>query len=707
MGQDVKQIAVISGSTSTRDRICAQLERMLEDHAKVVGYSVTEGLSCCISADLLVYSSLTLVEEAKGWVDQSCPKIVARRAVDSVQLDQLFHIRRASTVLLVNDDKDSALESIELLTRLGIDHFDMLPWYPELSDAEKAAHVQRCHMAITLGEMGLVPKEMLSAIDLGPRIIDISTIVEILHYLDLLDEKSHFLSATYFATAVKLSKTVHKAMAEQESLNERLMQVLHQINDGLFAYDKEGCIRVFSQKAELIFGMRASRTVGKPLTQVFKNEGLLNYLKAPDTANEAIIRIGGSDYAVQKFESAPGSWMVCTLRNLSELAELEQKRRRQNLQKGHVAKYGFEDIIYESEIMAQTIETAEKIAKTKLSVLIYGESGTGKELFASAMHRVSSVSEGPFLAVNFSALPEDLVESELFGYEEGAFTGAKKGGKAGLFEQADGGTLFLDEIGDISLKIQARLLRVLQEKEIMRVGGTEVIPVDVRIIAATNKPLFEMTQSGKFREDLYYRLKRLSLNPPPLRARREDIALLAAHFLKKNGWKGNLSTDMSATLKKALYDSPWIGNVRELESVTEYLSAVSDPGSPLDLCHLPSDFLKGKGVNGEVVSEMGVNGEELPHFIPPARGDLQAHELFLSQDYYFLLREVKKANDSAHSIGRERLSELACLMGLMLTEDMVRTRLKHLETKGYLHLPKGRRGPVITLLGRQLLEKYE
>lgn len=705
MGQEVKQIAVISGSTSTRDRICAQLERMLEDHAKVVGYSVTEGLSCCISADLLVYSSLTLVEEAKGWVDQSCPKIVARRAVDSVQLDQLFHIRRGSTVLLVNDDKDSALESIELLIRLGIDHFEILPWYPELSESEKQGHVQRCHMAITLGESNLVPKEMLSVIDLGPRIIDISTIVEILHYLDLLDEKSHFLSATYFATAVTLSKTVHKAMAEQESLNERLMHVLHQINDGLFAYDKEGCIRVFSQKAELIFGMRASRSLGKPLTQVFKNEGLLNYLKATESEKEAIIKIAGSDYAVQKFQSAPGSWMVCTLRNLSELAELEQKRRRQNLQKGHVAKYSFEDIIYKSKIMSETIETAEKIAKTKLSILIYGESGTGKELFASAMHRVSPVAEGPYLAVNFSALPEDLVESELFGYEEGAFTGARKGGKAGLFEQADGGTLFLDEIGDISLKIQARLLRVLQEKEIMRVGGTEVVPVDVRIIAATNKPLFEMTQSGKFREDLYYRLKRLSLNTPPLRERREDIALLAVHFLKKNGWGGNIKLDMSQALKEALYNSPWIGNVRELESITEYLSAVCESGQVLDIHHLPRDFYNVAIVNGDDMSLKGFNGEEKPTKDLAFSPELQDHELFLSQDYYFLLKEILRANDKAQSIGRERLSELATERGISLTEDMVRTRLKHLETKGYIHLPKGRRGPVITLLGRQLLSK--
>ena len=298
--------------------------------------------------------------------------------------------------------------------------------------------------------------------------------------------------------------------------------------------------------------------------------------------------INDSTYQLQRFASGKGEWTVCTLRDLADNGAKVLQRRRHNLDKGHVAKYGFEHIVHCSERMQRVIHTAKKIAKTPLAILIYGESGTGKELFASAIHRASEVAEGPFLAVNFSALPEELVESELFGYDEGAFTGARKGGRPGLFEQANGGTLFLDEIGDISLKMQTRLLRVLQEKEVMRVGGSEIIPVEVRIIAATNKSLRDLCNQGQFREDLYYRLKRLSLFLPPLRERREDIPGLVKVFLEKNSWSEPLETSVSPALMAQLSASAWAGNVRELESIIEYLVAVAD-GPILDVADLPDE----------------------------------------------------------------------------------------------------------------------
>lgn len=705
-----KHIGVVTGSDSTRNRLVIQLEKILEGHAQITGYAVTPGLSGRIAADLLVFSSLSLQEEAADWVDDSCPRIIARRAIDSAHLDQLFAIRRGEVALLVNDSKEATFESIELLQLLGIDHIKLLPWYPEMDEAERTSNLNQCHVAITLGEMDLVPSAMLHVVDLGPRIIDLSTIVEILHELDLLDEKSHYLSATYFATIVKMGKTIHKAMAEQEQLNDRLQQVLHQIHDGLFAYDQSGIVRVFSPKCELIFGKRSDRVIGKPLVQGIKNEALLQMLKAPlalHESQEQLINIGGASYQVHRFASGRGDWTVCTLKNLAEAGELEQQRRRQNLQKGHVAKYGFEDICHQSELMRGVIQTAKKIAKTPLSILIYGESGTGKELFASAIHKASSVSEGPFLAVNFSALPEELVESELFGYEEGAFTGAKKGGRPGLFEQAHGGTLFLDEIGDTSLKIQARLLRVLQEKEIMRVGGSEIIPVDVRIIAATNKPLMTLCEQGQFREDLYYRLKRLSLYTPPLRQRREDIPLLAGTFLRKNGWKLPVETSVSSKLMDLLQKSSWKGNVRELESVVEYLVAVAD-GPVLMPSDLPADFFIGleqdcSWQTGDVsVVNGGFNGGEsgeVPHKKEDHRGLLQQIK---GRDYGFLMERIHFYNQMGLSVGREKLAEEAQTANLPLTADMVRSRLKRLEQLGLVEIAKGRRGPRLTPLGQEL-----
>lgn len=697
-----KTIAVIAGSTATRDRLMHQLDKLLDGHAHIEGHSASAGLHCCISADLLVISSQSLVEEAKDWIDQSCPQIIARRAIDSTHLDQLFDLKRGSTVLLVNDDKDATGESIELLKRLGIDHIDLLPWYPEMSEEEKAAHVEKCHTAITLGEAELVPKEMLQVVDLGPRIIDLSTIVEILHHLDLLDEKSHYLSATYFATVVSLSKTIHLAMAKQEQLNDRLAQVLHQINDGVIAYSKEGQIQVFSQKAEIIFGMRSQRALGRPLTQVIKNEALLTHLKEPLEHGEALIPIGGETYAVEKFTSGSEGWTVCTLRSLSEVAELDQKRRRHHLQQGHVAKYSFDDLRHQSNIMKETIETAKKIAKTNLSILIFGESGTGKELFASAIHRHSAVSDGPFIGVNFSALSEELVESELFGYEEGAFTGAKKGGRAGLFEQACGGTLFLDEIGDISPKIQTRLLRVLQEKEVMRIGGNQIIPVDVRIIAATNKPLAKLCEQNQFREDLYYRLKRLSLTTPPLRERREDIPTLLQWFLAKNGWTLDFEESVSPELIRRLVSAPWKGNVRELESIAEYLVAVAE-GSWISEHDLPKDF----NMNEEsqvLTGENGENSTETPDKNPINRLNDPLTLKFASPDYKLILELIKQFNEKGDTVGREKLSKLAQEQGINLTEDKVRTRLKALENQGFIDLTKGRKGPVILPEGREFLK---
>ena len=205
---------------------------------------------------------------------------------------------------------------------------------------------------------------------------------------------------------------------------------------------------------------------------------------------------------------------------------------RTNLMKrGHTSKYDFSNIIGKSKKITETKEIARKLARSNSTLLLIGESGTGKELFAHAIHKASNKQHGPFVAVNFAALPENLLESELFGYEEGAFTGARKGGHAGLFEQAHKGTIFLDEIGDASMKIQARLLRVLQEKEVLRIGGTKIIPIDVRIIAATNKNLEDLVSAGKFREDLFYRLKVLPIRIPPLRERKEDIPLLIEKML--------------------------------------------------------------------------------------------------------------------------------------------------------------------------------
>jgi len=237
----------------------------------------------------------------------------------------------------------------------------------------------------------------------------------------------------------------------------------------------------------------------------------------------------------------------------------------------------FAGIIHQSAKMRHVIETAKMVAKGNSTVLLRGESGTGKELFARAIHRESLRVQAPFIPISCAALPDSLLESELFGYEEGSFTGAARGGKKGLFEQADHGTLFLDEIGEIPTQVQVRLLRVLQEGTIRRVGGTKEISVDVRIVAATHRNLEEMIQKGEFREDLYYRLNVIPLRIPPLRERSEDIPLIAQHLIRKISEKlGKPEIHLTKETIDLLMGQTWPGNVRQLENILERIINVMD-----------------------------------------------------------------------------------------------------------------------------------
>ncbi len=243
--------------------------------------------------------------------------------------------------------------------------------------------------------------------------------------------------------------------------------------------------------------------------------------------------------------------------------------------KGFFAKYGFNDIKGSSSAITETKNVAGSYAFSDSTVLILGETGTGKELFAQSIHNAGSRNGGPFVAVNCAAIPKNLLEAEFFGYTEGSFTGASKGGKAGVFEMAHMGTIFLDEIGEMPLEMQVQLLRVIQEKEIRRIGSDTVIPVDVRVIAATNRDLHSEVLKGNFREDLYYRLDVLELKIPPLRNRREDIAEIAVSFLKASDYKNYKSNEaMWHEIIDELSRYDLRGNIRELQNILERLTVM-------------------------------------------------------------------------------------------------------------------------------------
>lgn len=683
--KEEKVVALITAAETTKKELCSQLSSLLDGYMRVEGYATDEGIQGVVKADLIVLSSSWMVDMVTGYLDPNCPVIVANRSLNMEHLDRLFHIPKDVEVLIVNDELETAVEIIDLLKEIGIDYLRCIPYSP--------GHriIGNPMIAITPGESKLVPSHIEKIIDIGPRIIDITTVIEILRRLDLIDEKSRFISGKYMETIVKLNKQLYDTIEKVDQTNNFLGKVLHQVNDGIIVITNEGSISVFNKKSEEFFGVKASFVIGENINRVIRNKNLCSFLMEKTDIGNQLFKVNDTELMISKFRIETLQSIVCTIINTKETMDMEKKLRQKLIKMGHIGKYHFHNIIGKSPVIQDAIETAQKLAKTDLNILIYGESGVGKELFASAIHNQSARSAGPFLAVNFSSLSEELAESELFGYEEGAFTGAKKGGSIGLFEQASGGTIFLDEIGDVSLRIQARLLRVLQEKQIRRVGGTEIIPVDVRVIAATNKNLGQMCKEALFREDLYHRLKKLYLKIPPLRERLEDIDDLIQHFAHKNG---RADIAMTGEVVKILKSVRWNGNIRELENTVDYLLAVSD-GKMIDVSHLPHDFLELQKDELEIKEPhmVDVNHYHRDHYTDALceRGNLK--------EFHFILKILYEGNESGTTVSRRMVSELAKDQFPTLSADKVRRRADILQQVGLIYKTYGRGGMRLTQEG--------
>lgn len=275
--------------------------------------------------------------------------------------------------------------------------------------------------------------------------------------------------------------------------------------------------------------------------------------------------------------------VLISFQDITQIQKQEATIRKSLSEKGLLAKYSFSNIIHKSSIMNETIEKARRYAATSSNIMLLGESGTGKELFAQSIHNCSQRKDGPFVAINCAALPENLLESELFGYAQGTFTGANKGGKTGLFELAHGGTLFLDEISEVSINMQSKLLRVLQEHEIRRIGDDKVISINVRIICATNQNLKKLVSEGRFRQDLLYRLDVLRIFLPPLRRRDHDVLLIFDNMLQDNYSGTDISVpDLTPDAQNLLLQTPFPGNIRELRNVAERISILHTSPEPID-----------------------------------------------------------------------------------------------------------------------------
>ncbi|MBU8911074.1 MAG: sigma 54-interacting transcriptional regulator [Desulfobacterales bacterium] len=436
-----------------------------------------------------------------------------------------------------------------------------------------------------------------------------------------------------------------------------LNQILDTMAEGLFTLDDQGIITSWNKSMEKITGyseqealgntcslIECSRCFGKKCPADINKCGVIKHGKTE--AKECFVRHkDGHDIAVIKNarlardENDQILGIVETITDLTELKKI--KKTADEAQKKLKKTYRLGNIIGKSAVMQNVFDAIQAVANSRATVLIQGESGTGKELVAKAIHYTGADSSGPLITVNCSALSETLLESELFGHVKGAFTGAHKDRK-GRFEEADGGTVFLDEIGELTPYMQIKLLRVLQEKEIERVGDSKKRKIDIRIVAATHKNLYELTQQGKFREDLFYRLKVFPINVPPLKNRREDIPILVNHFIKEGNKRENKSIKTVDTQgMKRLMEHQWPGNIRELENAIEHAFVICN-SNRIELSDLPVEIRENQG-----------RLENIPLITKPIQNSLYNTNKVVRLTKPDLLKLLEECNWNKAEVGRQ------------------------------------------------------
>lgn len=664
-----------------------QLKMLFGDVTEIFSYSMRkDGYEALADGDIYLISATATPQEL-SYIPQGKQIVLTSITFTRKNVDRLLALPWGTKAMLVNGNNEMAIEAIADLNRLGVKNVEFTPYYPGAPD------IPNIDLAVTIGEPDLVPKRAKEVIYLEHRTLSANTIMEIalrIGRADLL-ETEPFLQ--YFASLADKDFTLNDLSSRAFNMESKFVSLLGAMREGIIGVDIDDTVFAFNQAAQELFQVNKKLVLGKK-TQELSSILPKECFELKQEAESCLVRVQDAELSVTITPITNKGHYRGYFAMVQRFFEEEQKQhqlRMQLLKKGHTAKYTFEDIIGESPAILKQKDIARKMARTDASLLLTGESGTGKELFAHAIHNYSPRRNMPFVAINCAALPETLLESELFGYEEGAFTGAKRGGKMGLFELAHKGTLLLDEVEEMIPSLQAKLLRVLQEKEVMRIGANKIINVDVRIIAASNMDIMEMVKNGRFRKDLYYRLNTLPIRIPPLRDRGNDILLIAEYIKKQIGADFCFTPEAEAAMLKY----GWDGNIRELRNTIEYLKY-------MDLHTIQYDDLP------EIMQQESHADNRMELREPAAAVSSNLLELFLTicgskkQEYLFIMKEFKKADDAGILLGRRQISLSASELGIHISEQVARTICNNLERCGFLSSPQGKKGKKITDKGRAL-----
>ena len=661
----MKKIALIYRNRENMDAIY-HLEEVVEsifgNYANIENYYANE-LSDrdSIRADVYVLVDRSILANLRTHTTSFKNTVILTRSIRKDNLSKIMEIPKNEDELIVNDVVERTIETASMLYELGIGHLNFIIYNPDEDDGR----YDKIKYAIVPNELDLVPKHIKNVINVGYREIGFDTIMRIKNSLGIVDDELGLKLLQYISTIVEPQNDLNTSYVENFLRNSMLNEYLYDIPSALILVSNEGQIIYANRRAREFFEKDSS---GHAYYISAIDREIFKAIDGNDEISKKVVALSDRNYILDKVPLRIGSTQIgyyVTLQDEAEIKDMEISLNKKLIEKGLFAKYTFNDIRRSCPVMTEAVELAKKAAVTEYNILITGESGTGKELFAQSIHNYSNRKDKPFIGVNCAAIPESLLESELFGYEEGAFTGASKKGKIGYFEQANHGTIFLDEIGDISPKLQVRLLRVLQERQVMRIGSDRVINVDVRIIAATNRDLKKEVEKGTFRSDLYYRLNTLHIVVPPLRERKADILLLFKWFLKDDYVR------ISQKDRDLLLGYSWPGNVRELENCALYY---------MTLGKLPEQF------HSKELMQTGERDQDIQEKIKNS-----------------VLEILFKRNSLGHGTGRMTVLELLRKEENDISDVQLRVILAELQQQGLITIGRGRQGMKLTEEGMKAI----
>ncbi|OUN22092.1 AAA family ATPase [Flavonifractor sp. An82] len=686
-----KEIAVISLDTLAGQFYAQQVRDLFGDRVSVDAYSVRDESVTHMVRRYALYMISTDAFDTVGDLHQYVPidgemmevQVTFRWSV----IRQLQALPPGKRALFVNLSQKMCREAVTRLNQLGVNQLVMDLYHP----GAPVPDMSRYDYVITPMESRYVPEGAREIIDIGQRVCTSSTMIEAalrLGFEDLLESEAFKQYQESVATNTYSFDRIFSRGLRLESQFDMLMEIL---DEGLVGVNEHGEVFACNRKMEELTGIPRMDALQQPANQIYPFIPFETCLKEERAQPARVVNVGGVNMNVTVapvLRSGSCIGAFATVQRFSDAENRQNELRTQLLHKGHRAKYTFADVRGNSPALMRCMTMLKKMSQTQLPILLIGETGTGKELFAHSIHNASPRSSSPFVAINCAAMPENLLESELFGYEEGAFTGARKGGKPGLFEFAHKGTLFLDEVEGMSTALQCKLLRVLQEREIMRVGGNRIISVDVRIVAATNEDLEQRVEEGSFRRDLYYRLNTLPVLIPPLRERGQDLLTLIDQFRSDSG----ASFTLSPEVRQLLLTHQWRGNIRELRNVVEYFSYVGSPViTPQDL---PPTF-----------HYLPVADSSRATSSAPSLPGLTYLKEYPPEDQEFVLLQLYQADQSGSNAGRESLLKAAKESGLSCSQQEIRRILQSLDQQGLVHVTRGRGGTGLTSNGRLLAQK--